>query len=74
MTIPETNEIADTGLRYKAKAAGSPFAGMGAPGEIRSCMQCGQHMPRNKGAIHRLMHSLMFFCYACRPQRSAPHP
>jgi hypothetical protein len=65
----ETTEIAATGLRYTAKEGGSPFQGMGSNGDVRSCMQCGQHRLRSKGAIHRFLGGLMFFCYECRPKK-----
>jgi hypothetical protein len=69
MYAQETTEIAETGLRYKSKIGGSPFQGMGAPGETMSCMKCGQHKPRSRGSIHRVMQALMFFCLACRPKK-----
>ena len=69
MTKYETNEIAATGLRYTLKEGGSPFQGMGSNGEIRSCMKCGQHKPRSKGAIHRFLNGQMFFCFECKPPK-----
>lgn len=69
MYIQLTTEIADTGLRYKSKIGGSPFQGMGSPGETMSCMKCGHHKPRRKGAIHRFLSGRMFFCYECRPEK-----
>lgn len=65
----ETSEITPTGLRYSFKEAGSPFRGMGSNGEMRSCIQCGQHKLRSKGAIHRFLDGLMFFCFDCRPKK-----
>lgn len=65
----ENNEIAATGLRYTSKEGGSPFQGMGSNGEIRSCIKCGQHKPRSKGAIHRFLNGLMFFCFECKPPK-----
>lgn len=63
----ETTEICNTGLRYKSKENGSPFVGMGGPGETRSCIQCGKHKMRSKGSIHRFLNALMFFCADCKP-------
>lgn len=67
----ETSEMTETGLRYTFKEGGSPFQGMGSSGEVRSCMKCGQHKPRSRGAIHRFLNGLMFFCYDCRPKKLA---
>jgi hypothetical protein len=69
MYKPDSSEMTATGLRYTRKEGGSPFQGMGTSGEMRSCMQCGQHKPRSTGAIHRFLNGLMFFCYACRPKK-----
>jgi hypothetical protein len=69
MYTSEPNEITATGLRYTAKEAGSPFEGMGANGEFRSCLKCGQHKLRSNGAIHRFLNGLMFFCFECKPKK-----
>ena len=61
--------IAPSGLRYTSKENGSPFQGMGSSGEMLSCMQCGVHKPRSKGAIKRYLASPMFFCFVCRPKK-----
>ena len=63
----ETTKISDSGLRYISKESGSPFQGMGATGETRSCIKCGQHKLRSKGAIHRYLSALMFICFDCKP-------
>jgi hypothetical protein len=65
----EPNEITATGLRYTTKEGGSPFQGMGSNGEFRSCLKCGQHKLRSKGAIHRFLNGLMFFCFECKPKK-----
>jgi hypothetical protein len=69
MNKSEANEIASTGLRYVSKESGSPFEGMGANGEVRSCLKCGEHKLRSNGAIHRYLGGLMFFCFDCKPKR-----
>jgi hypothetical protein len=69
MYTSEPNEITATGLRYTAKEGGSPFQGMGANGEFRSCLKCGQHKLRSHGAIHRFLNGLMFFCFECKPKK-----
>lgn len=66
----ETTQISDTGLRYTAKENGSPFQGMGSPGETRSCFKCGNHKPRSRGTIKRYFNSLMFFCFDCKPGKA----
>jgi hypothetical protein len=63
----ETTQISESGLRYTSKEGGSPFQGMGATGETRSCIKCGKHKLRSKGAIHRYLSALMFFCFDCKP-------
>ena len=65
----EDTRIAASGLRYTTKESGSPFQGMGANGEVRSCLKCGQHKLRSHGAIHRYLGGLMFFCFDCKPKR-----
>jgi hypothetical protein len=40
MTQPVQTRMADNGLRYTAKAGGSPFAGSLA---TMSCFRCGKH-------------------------------
>ncbi|MEY4140579.1 MAG: hypothetical protein RLZZ371_2761 [Pseudomonadota bacterium] len=60
-------QISASGLRYLVKENGSPFKAIGAPGEIRSCIQCGKHKARSKGSIKRVLNALMFFCFDCRP-------
>jgi hypothetical protein len=67
MNNVDSNKISDSGLRYKSKETGSPFQGMGVNGEIRSCIQCGQHKLRRNGAIHRFLSTLMFVCFDCKP-------
>jgi hypothetical protein len=68
----ETTEIADTGLRYTFKEAGSPFQGMGSNGDVRSCIKCGQHKLRSNGAIRRFLGGLMFLCFDCKPKALPP--
>lgn len=63
----ELTKISASGLRYLAKEKGSPFQTVGAPGETRSCIKCGQHKARSNGSIQRYLNVLMFFCFDCRP-------
>jgi hypothetical protein len=63
----ETSQISPTGLRYIRKESSSPFQGMGAIGETRSCLQCGQHKPRSRVAIQRFRNVVSFFCFDCKP-------
>lgn len=63
----DTTQVSATGLRYTAKENGSPFQGMGAPGETISCIQCGKHRPRSKGSLKRYLNSLLFICFDCKP-------
>jgi hypothetical protein len=69
MYINEETSISPTGLRYTAKENGSPFQGMGGSGEMMSCIKCGLHKPRSKGAFKRLLNSPMFFCFDCKPKK-----
>jgi hypothetical protein len=66
-----TTNISASGLRYVSKESGSPFQGMGALGDTRSCIKCGKHKPRSKGVIKRYLNALMFFCFDCRPAQKA---
>lgn len=73
MYIDESTKISACGLRYLFKKNGTPFQAAGAPGETRSCIECGQHKARSKGSkcskgsIQRYLNALMFFCFDCRP-------
>lgn len=61
-SLPERSEvIADDGLRYKFKAAGSPFS-PGVLGSTMSCVRCGQHRPRTMLCVRRLAGSLFLTC------------
>ena len=65
----QTTQISDTGLRYVSKENGSPFQGMGTPGETISCIQCGKHKPRTRGSLKRYLNSLLCFCFDCKPEK-----
>jgi hypothetical protein len=65
----EQTSISETGLRYTSKESGSPFQGMGGTGETMSCIKCGRHRPRSKGAFKRYFNALMFFCFDCKPSK-----
>ncbi len=67
----EETQVSASGLRYTAKEGGSPFQGMGSPGETLSCIHCGRHKPRRNGAFRRYLHSLFFYCFDCKPQQAA---
>lgn len=67
MYIDESTKISACGLRYLFKKIGTPFQAVGAPGETRNCIKCGQHKARSKGSIQRYLNALMFFCFDCRP-------
>mgnify|MGYP000944927273 FL=1 len=69
MSNYQTTQISDTGLRYVSKENGSPFQGMGTPGETISCIQCGKHKPRTRGSLKRYLNSLLFFCFDCKPEK-----
>lgn len=44
---PTKTTISDEGLRYRSKAAGSPFVAAGSFGAATmSCFLCGKHRPR----------------------------
>jgi hypothetical protein len=67
MSNNDTTHISASGLRYVSKESGSPFQGMGALGDTRSCIKCGKHKLRSKGVVKRYLNALMFFCFDCRP-------
>jgi hypothetical protein len=69
MSNYQTTQISETGLRYVSKENGSPFQGMGTPGETISCIQCGKHKPRTRGSLKRYLNSLLFFCFDCKPEK-----
>ena len=59
--------IQDDGLRYKRKAAGSPFSPGGSGGlhmATMSCFKCGQHRPRAELATKRLLGKNQLVCAA----------
>jgi len=63
----EASEINPDGLRYKSKAAGSPFGDRGHHVATMSCMKCGRHKPRALGSYKRLLGRSHFFCGECKP-------
>jgi len=69
MPSTQTTQIALNGLRYLSKENGSPFQGAGSTGETISCIKCGKHKLKNRGAIRRYLNSLFFFCFDCKPEK-----
>lgn len=67
------NLVAASGLRYTIKESGSPFLGMGSSGATLSCIKCGHHKLRTRGAFKRYPSGLMFFCFDCKPKVSVDH-
>ncbi|MCW7541552.1 hypothetical protein OOT46_27485 [Aquabacterium sp. A7-Y] len=65
MSKPEVTQIADSGLRYHSKSAGSPFSGLG---QIRSCFFCGRHRPPAALMTRRLLGRTE---QVCKPQCGA---
>jgi hypothetical protein len=64
--------VAASGLRYTLKESGSPFIGMGSSGATLSCIKCGNHKLRTRGAFRRYPSGLMFFCFDCKPKVNHP--
>ncbi len=64
----EAIQVSASGLRYTSKESGSPFRGMGAPGETLSCIRCGRHKLRRNGAFKPYLQSLLFYCFDCKPK------
>lgn len=62
-----STKVDATGLRYKAKAGGSPFGASGAAGGSMSCYKCGLHKPRALGSFRRVVGKSMFVCADCSP-------
>jgi hypothetical protein len=55
--------IKPSGLRYKTKAPGSPFAATGAfASGTMSCFLCGKHRPRASLQTKRLLGKTQFVC------------
>jgi hypothetical protein len=65
-------QVAASGLRYTLKESGSPFVGMGSSGATLSCIKCGNHKLRTRGAFRRYPSGLMFFCFDCKPKANHP--
>ena len=59
MTKPVQTQMADSGLRYTAKAGGSPF-GSGLP--TMSCFRCGKHRPAAQLQSQRLLGRVQRVC------------
>ena len=64
------SKIQADGLRYKAKPGGTPFA-TNKVGTSMSCLLCGQHKPREQGAMKLMFNSRQFVCFTCRPPKAA---
>ncbi|WP_298231456.1 hypothetical protein [uncultured Azohydromonas sp.] len=64
---PPATVIQDDGLRYKRKAAGSPFSSGGGSGmhqTTMSCFKCGTHRPRAELTTKRLLGKNQLVCAA----------
>jgi hypothetical protein len=64
---PPTTVIQDDGLRYKRKAAGSPFSPGGSGGmhlATMSCFKCGVHRPRAELVSKKLLGKNQLVCAA----------
>ena len=59
MTKPVHSQMADNGLRYTAKAGGSPF-GTSLP--TMSCFRCGRHRPAAQLQSQRLLGRVQRVC------------
>ena len=57
---PKTT-IKPSGLRYKSKRSGSPFAVLGGAGTM-SCFLCGKHRARSALKTRRLLGKAQFVC------------
>ena len=55
--------VGTDGLRYRSKAAGSPFAATGAVGAATmSCFLCGKHRPRAQLKTRKLLGRAQSVC------------
>lgn len=60
---PQKTQIDEAGLRYRAKASGSPFTSVGAFGMgTMSCFMCGKHRPRTALKTRRLLGKSQMVC------------
>ena len=64
MTKPVETKVAVDGLRYSAKAPGSPFGGST---NTMSCFRCGRHRPTTQLQSQRLLGRIQ---RVCRPSCS----
>jgi hypothetical protein len=54
-----TTRVADDGLRYAAKAPGTPFKGVG---NTRSCFYCGKHRQPSQLKTRRVLGRTEMVC------------
>ena len=66
-----SSKIQPDGLRYKSKAAGTPFHENRVAASTMSCLLCGQHRPRTEGAFKLMFNARQFVCFVCRPPKVA---
>jgi hypothetical protein len=65
-------QIDKTGLRYSAKAPGSPFAAKDSfSAATMSCFKCGKHRPRSALMTKRLLGKARFVCSPSCAEASA---
>lgn len=64
MNEKEKTQVSDDGLRYKSRAAGSPFDSGGHRGSM-SCIKCGLHKSRALGSFRKVIGKSTFFCESC---------
>lgn len=62
--LEHASVMAEKGLRYQYKKAGSPFQDS-ANMSTMSCYRCGLHKSRALGSFIRLLNQRMFVCGDC---------
>lgn len=72
MTTARPTRIAQDGLRYTSKPAGSPFPSA-ANGATMSCFKCSRHESRALGAWRLILGQKRFVCSDCAPKPRPAH-
>lgn len=67
----DQTQISNDGLRYKQRAAGSPFGSHSNSNAVRSCFLCGSHKPMNEGCTRKMAGRHQFVCFGCKPAKPA---
>ena len=74
MTDSHAHQCDNSDQHHQAKPhdrlQGSPYRSSSCGASVMSCFLCGEHKPRNLGAMHKLLGRSVHICFACKPAKA----